>query len=157
MRNHRWAFEQLEEAVLLSKTVADVCRHLNVRGGGATATVKADIERYGINTSHFVPYTGRNRTLSEKKDTITVNLRKGVSRRFKTCQLIELGFKKAECEECGLIEWRGKPAPLQLDHADGDNQNNELSNLRILCANCHQQTETWGFKNGRRRPFNMPL
>lgn len=30
--------------------------------------------------------------------------------------------------------------------------NNQLENLRILCGNCHMQTETWGFKNGRRRP-----
>jgi hypothetical protein len=42
--------------------------------------------------------------------------------------------------------------PLQVDHRDGDRLNNELINLRILCANCHAQTETWGFKNARRRP-----
>jgi hypothetical protein len=66
-------------------------------------------------------------------------------------RLIASGLKKAECEECGLVEWRGRPAPLQVDHADGDNLNNEVVNLRI-CANCHMQTETWGFKKGRRRP-----
>ncbi len=67
-------------------------------------------------------------------------------------RLIASGLKKAMCEECGLTEWRGGPAPLQVDHVDGDNLNNDLNNLRILCANCHMLTETWGFKKGRRRP-----
>jgi hypothetical protein len=31
--------------------------------------------------------------------------------------------------------------PLQVEHADGDHLNNEISNLRILCANCHMQTD----------------
>ena len=31
----------------------------------------------------------------------------------------------------------------QLHHIDGDNTNNELSNLQILCPNCHSQTENY--------------
>lgn len=53
-------------------------------------------------------------------------------------------------EECPLhekVEWCGKPITLQVDHIDGDNINNVLSNLRFLCANCHTQTETFGSKN----------
>lgn len=40
--------------------------------------------------------------------------------------------------------WDGKPLTLQLDHKDGDRFNNKLSNLRLLCPNCHSQTETYG-------------
>lgn len=39
-----------------------------------------------------------------------------------------------------------EPVPLQVDHIDGDFLNNLITNLKILCANCHMQTETWGFK-----------
>jgi hypothetical protein len=66
-------------------------------------------------------------------------------------RLIAEGVKAARCEGCGLVRWNGEPAPLQLDHIDGDRTNNVLGNLRILCANCHAMTPTWGGRN-RGRP-----
>jgi endogenous inhibitor of DNA gyrase (YacG/DUF329 family) len=56
------------------------------------------------------------------------------------------------CSSCGIgSEWNSRPLTLQLDHIDGNSDNNELSNLRILCPNCHSQTETYGAKgNGNR-------
>jgi Zn finger protein HypA/HybF involved in hydrogenase expression len=62
-------------------------------------------------------------------------------------KLFRDGVKEKKCECCGIEEWRGLPAPLELDHIDGDHYNNELSNLRILCPNCHAQTETHSGKN----------
>jgi 5-methylcytosine-specific restriction endonuclease McrA len=56
-------------------------------------------------------------------------------------------FKEEKCEICGIKEWMGKKAPLELDHIDGNHYNNELSNLRILCPNCHSQTDTNSGKN----------
>ena len=41
----------------------------------------------------------------------------------------------------------GKPIPLELDHIDGNHYNNELINVRIVCPNCHAQTETNSGKN----------
>lgn len=40
--------------------------------------------------------------------------------------------------------WNGKDLKLQIDHIDGNRKNNVLDNLRLLCPNCHSQTETWG-------------
>ena len=51
------------------------------------------------------------------------------------------------CEVCGISEWRGQPAPIELDHKDGNPLNNELNNLRLICPNCHAQTKTYKGKN----------
>ncbi len=52
------------------------------------------------------------------------------------------------CNECGIPKfWNNKPLTLQCDHIDGDCTNNQLSNLRLLCPNCHTQTKTYGSKN----------
>ena len=52
------------------------------------------------------------------------------------------------CSECGLDpEWNGLSLVLQVDHIDGDNRNNEHSNWRLLCPNCHSQTPTFAGRN----------
>lgn len=51
------------------------------------------------------------------------------------------------CEVCGISEWNGKKITLQVDHVDGNRTNNDFLNLKILCPNCHSQTETYGSKN----------
>jgi DNA invertase Pin-like site-specific DNA recombinase len=61
-------------------------------------------------------------------------------------RLIADGLKKDQCEECSIEDWNGKPLPKHLEHVDGNHYNHELSNLRILCPNCHQQTDTHGSK-----------
>lgn len=52
-----------------------------------------------------------------------------------------------QCEICMITEWMRRPAPLQLDHIDGNPDNNSRENLRLLCANCHAQTDTYGGAN----------
>ena len=58
-------------------------------------------------------------------------------------RLIKENILENKCSLCGLSEWQGKEISLQLDHIDGINHNHVLSNLRLLCPNCHSQTETW--------------
>jgi len=59
-------------------------------------------------------------------------------------RLINDGVLKNECAECsnnGI--WNGKPITLEIDHINGDNNDNRLENLRVLCPNCHSQTPTF--------------
>ena len=62
-------------------------------------------------------------------------------------RLLADGYKERCCEWCKNEKWNGSPIPLEVDHIDGNHVNNELSNLRILCPNCHAQTETYKGKN----------
>src|SRR6185437_4375279 len=53
------------------------------------------------------------------------------------------------CEKCGQgPEWNDKPLSLQLDHVDGNPDNNFPENIRLLCPNCHSQTETFSKGHG---------
>lgn len=61
--------------------------------------------------------------------------------------LINKKIKENKCEICGIIDWLEKPITLQLHHVDGNRKNNHIENLKILCPNCHTQTDNWGYKN----------
>ncbi len=53
-----------------------------------------------------------------------------------------------KCEVCGCDgHWQDGIISLELDHIDGDNTNNEISNLHYLCPNCHALTKTYRGKN----------
>jgi hypothetical protein len=58
-----------------------------------------------------------------------------------------IATKGYKCECCGISEWMDKPIGLQLDHIDGNADNNHEDNLRLLCPNCHTQQDTYAGKN----------
>jgi 5-methylcytosine-specific restriction endonuclease McrA len=67
-------------------------------------------------------------------------------------RLLLAGLKEPKCESCGVADWCGQSLSLELHHVNGDGQDNRLENLRLLCPNCHSQTDTWGARNkGRSR------
>jgi hypothetical protein len=85
----------------------------------------------------------------------------GAFQRAKTRDAIERGENKTDtgvreyliekfgesCGECGIGPvWNGKPLTLHLDHINGDSDNNRWHNCRLLCPNCHTQTDTFGAK-----------
>lgn len=156
MKSRTWTDTQLVAAVAASTSVAGVLRELRLSpAGGSQAFITSQIQALGLDTSHFRGQAwnrGSKAATERQLATLQLRLVKG-SRKITRLQqrLIATGLKAARCEECGITEWQGQPAPLQVDHVDGDRLNNELGNLRMLCANCHMLTDTWGFKGGRRR------
>ena len=54
---------------------------------------------------------------------------------------------KNVCNSCGIKDWMGIPLNMELDHIDGNRSNHRLENLRMLCPNCHAQTDTYRSKN----------
>jgi len=60
-----------------------------------------------------------------------------------------------KCSQCGWNKVNPKTGktPLEVDHIDGNHRNNLISNLRILCPNCHSLTPTYKALNrGNGRP-----
>ena len=78
-------------------------------------------------------------------------LRSGKSRHNIKHRLLRAGLLENRCEECGLTEWQGKPLIVHIDHVNGIKNDHRLENLRMLCPNCHSQTETYGGKKHRSR------
>ena len=51
------------------------------------------------------------------------------------------------CSVCFITEWNNKKIVLQVDHINGDAGNNNPDNLRLICPNCHSQTDSFGGRN----------
>jgi hypothetical protein len=65
-------------------------------------------------------------------------------------RLLLAGLKEPRCERCGIADWLGRPLSLALHHINGDNRDNRLENLALLCPNCHSQTENFAGRNAGR-------
>lgn len=133
MTKYRHTEEDYRKAVAKSHSVADVCRILGILPmGGNYGTVQKKIAKYNLDASHFLGQAhNRGKTFVQSptgKETIKKRL---VQNR---------GHK---CESCENTHWLGLPIVLELEHVDGNNTNNEDSNLLLLCPNCHSQTPTW--------------
>lgn len=106
--------------------------------------IKKYIRENNLSTSHFrhlsaVGYkvTWTNEQVFSKNSKVSQST---VKKRF-------IAKVKYQCAICNVGSWNNAPLSLQLDHIDGDSKNNLMVNLRLLCPNCHSQTETFGVKN----------
>jgi len=147
----KYTEEQLRSAIETSGSIRQVLSKLGLKeAGGNYETTKRRIFKLNIDTSHFHGQAHlKGKTHEYTKRPIEYYLTENShhqSHKLKK-RLIAEGIKEHKCEECGIIEWRGKPTPIELDHINGNHHDNRLENLRLLCPNCHAQTETYRGKN----------
>lgn len=124
----------IANAVRRSKSIAQVIRTLGlIPAGGNYNTVNKLIIRFDLDTSHF---TGSVWNRGIYKPTGTQK-----SRTYLKAGLIR--NRGHQCQGCKRRKWQGKPIPLELEHSDGNTQNNADGNLKLLCPNCHSFTPTY--------------
>lgn len=149
-------YSNIQEIISTSLSYAEVLRKMKIKpSGGNYATLKSAIKKCEYDISHF---TGKAWNQGEKYKPVNPPKKLNevlvknnpVNTHKLKLRLIKEGLKKHICENCQLNEWQGKPIPIELDHVDGDRDNNQIENLKILCPNCHAQTDTYRGKNKKR-------
>lgn len=143
--------EILRQIVKNSNSFSDIFNHFDmVRSGTSYKIIKNRLDKEHISYSHF-GYVNQLNFKKEKiplKSLLVVHESRVTKNQDLKKRLIEEGVKKDECEQCNNPPfWNGIKLTLQLDHINGDNKDNRLENLQILCPNCHSQTNTFSGKN----------
>ncbi len=112
------------------------------------------IQEYNINTDHWTnrPRESPKITIRSLEEILVENSPYKNGGGSLKRKLLKHNLIKDECTKCGLgNEWQKKPITLHLDHINGIPNDNRLENLRVLCPNCHSQTETFGGKNVKKK------
>ena len=127
--------EDIRRAVPLVRSVAGLLRQLGLRPvGGNYNTMRRKLARLRLNCNHW---TGQGWSINQQQKDWN-SYKKNDSVRL---HLIRL--RGSKCENCNLTEWIHMPIPIELHHMDGDRTNNQLTNLQLLCPNCHSLTTTY--------------
>lgn len=147
MKNKRTKEEYIN-AVATSFSIAEVCRKLNIKPiGGNYKSVHKAIDEYCIDTSHFRGQgwnVGLKFNPNPKKEIKDILIENSYYQSYKLKnRLFNENLKERRCECCGLTIWQGKEIPLELHHINGNNKDNRLENLKILCPNCHALTDNY--------------
>ena len=143
MTKRRWTNELLIDSVATCKSYRQVLVKLSLRPtGGNYKQLQKYIKELGLSTTHFTgrlwnkgTHTVCNPAVPLEKLLVTGSTYPSYKLKKR---LFSAGLKHMRCEECGWAETtENGRLPLELDHINGDHNDNRLENLRILCPNCH--------------------
>ena len=149
--------EWLQELCQDSYSYAEVLRKAGRKqGGGTQATLRKKIEEFGIDISHFTGQRWQDspNQIDNHENREKYSLEEVFIKNSPVTQKVLRGYVERhnvipyKCQNCGCDgHWQNGIIALEIDHIDGDNINNEISNLRYLCPNCHALTDTYRGRN----------
>jgi Zn finger protein HypA/HybF involved in hydrogenase expression len=139
MKNLNEIKQKIENALKNTNTMAAAARGLSIN----YKTFKKYAQEFGL----FNPNQSGKGDYHLSLEKIFKNEAKVHSVYLKE-RLLKEDYFKYECSKCNLTEWNGEYIVLELDHINGNHDDNEFNNLRLLCPNCHSQTKNFrGRKN----------
>jgi 5-methylcytosine-specific restriction endonuclease McrA len=123
---------------------------LNSNGSGGYTNIKNKIKNLGLETPNYNYYGNGSKKNRKKNEEIFIEHSTYPRQKLKK-RIINENLIPYKCDKCNnLGNWMDEPIILQLDHINGINDDNTLSNLRFLCPNCHSQTETFSGRNNKK-------
>jgi len=143
---YSYSKEQFLEAIQTSRSKRQAMLKLGLAGkGGNYNVINRLIRIYDVDISHFTGQGWNKNNYTGHKKSIQHYLNNKTS--INSCALKKRLLKEQilpyQCFNCKNTAWLDKPIPLELHHVDGDGSNNNLSNLQLLCPNCHALTENY--------------
>lgn len=123
-----------------------ICRELKCR----PATLDGYLKKFGL--LYKGNMGGKGFKLSPTRKMTVEYLFKGctISSHKLKVRLLKDNLKQRMCENCNGKEWLGESMPLELHHINGDHFDNRLSNLQLLCPNCHALTNNYSGRKTKR-------
>lgn len=158
-KSRKYTDDDFIKAVKESQSIRQVLIRLELKeAGGNYAICKKRIADLKIDTSHFGTIKERQGWAKGKKfhgryvfplEEILVEGRYFQSYKLKR-RLLEAKLFEPICSICKLEKWLEKPISLELDHMNGNNSDNRIENLRLLCPNCHSTTSNYRGRNKKK-------
>lgn len=147
--------KKLDEYIPLCSSKAQLLRKLGLKPcGGNYKTLGKLINTYDINIDHFkgrgwnkgLPFTNPN--IIPLSQILVKNSTYTNSNTLKN-RLIKENIFEYKCYNCGNTKWMGQPIPLELEHKNGDNMDNRIENITLLCPNCHALSRYYRGRNNK--------
>ncbi len=149
--NYKYSKEIIEDFAKNSNSLSELLEKFNlVPRGRNFDTIKKYIKLHNIDISHFNINKNRKGIIKERSINSYLHNEFKIGSTALKKKLYKTNLKLRICELCGQDEiWNNKKMSLILDHIDGNSNNNNLNNLRIVCPNCNATLDTHCGKNKR--------